>query len=170
MCPAMNITILDLQLRTIMLKKLRKCHLKLGTWNCSSRKKCDAGIAESRLQINIALQSCRIAIAEVLPSSCRIVITDLKISYACPPMATSPTTILFIGECSCRQEEDLPKGGRSSDLPSFRYWCQSSNCIDRSFLWILTPKQSLPCFKMKIYKRYNHFIALKDTFYVEVLL
>jgi hypothetical protein len=35
-------------------------------------------IAELRLRINIALKSCGIAIAEVLPSSCGIAIADSK--------------------------------------------------------------------------------------------
>ncbi len=59
------------------------------------------------------------------------------------------------------------KGGR---IPSFRYQYRSSHCIGRSFSWILIPKQLLHSFKMKLYKRYNHFITLKHTFYVKVLL
>jgi hypothetical protein len=44
--------------------------------SCGFRKNCDAGIAELRLQSNISLKSCRIAIAEVLPSGCGIAIAD----------------------------------------------------------------------------------------------
>jgi hypothetical protein len=36
------------------------------------------GIPELRLQSNISLKSCGIAITEVLPSSCRIAIADSK--------------------------------------------------------------------------------------------
>ncbi len=45
------------------------------------RKNCDCGIAEVRLRSNMSLKSCRIAIAEELPSSCGIAIADSKKSY-----------------------------------------------------------------------------------------
>jgi hypothetical protein len=43
-------------------------------------------IEELRLQSNISLKSCGIAIAEVLPSSWGIAIADLKKSCTCPPL------------------------------------------------------------------------------------
>jgi hypothetical protein len=42
------------------------------------RKNCDCGIAELGLRSNMSLKSCGIAIAEVLPSSCRIALVDSK--------------------------------------------------------------------------------------------
>jgi hypothetical protein len=47
------------------------------------------GIAELRLRRSISLKSCGIAIAEVLPSSCGIAISDSKKSCACPPLVIS---------------------------------------------------------------------------------
>jgi hypothetical protein len=44
-------------------------------WNCG------VAVAEQHF-----LKSCGIAIAEVLPSSCRIAIADSKESCACPPL------------------------------------------------------------------------------------
>jgi hypothetical protein len=58
--------------------KLSSCGLEVADF----RKICDWGIAELRLRINIALKSCGIAIAEVLPSSCGIAIADSKKSCA----------------------------------------------------------------------------------------
>jgi hypothetical protein len=53
-----------------------------------------------------------------------------------------------------------------SKVPTY----QNSDCIGQSFLWILISKHSLHQLEMKIFKEYNHFITLKDTFYVEVSL
>ncbi len=50
-------------------------------------------IAELRLRNNISLKSCGIAIVEVLPSSCGIVIADSKKSCAFPPLQNSDTPI-----------------------------------------------------------------------------
>jgi hypothetical protein len=54
--------------------KLSSCRLEV----VDLRKICNCGIAELRLQSNISLQSYGIAIAEVLPSSCRIALWHLK--------------------------------------------------------------------------------------------
>jgi hypothetical protein len=54
--------------------KLSSCGLEVA----EIRKNCDGGIVELRLRSNIALKSCGIAIAEVLPSSCGIAIADSK--------------------------------------------------------------------------------------------
>jgi hypothetical protein len=50
--------------------KLSSCKLEV----VDVRKNCDCEIAE--LRSNISLKSCEIAIAEVLPASCRISIAD----------------------------------------------------------------------------------------------
>jgi hypothetical protein len=51
--------------------------------SCGHQKNCVCGIEELRLWSNISLKSCEIAIAEVLPSSCGIVIEDSKkVAYA----------------------------------------------------------------------------------------
>jgi hypothetical protein len=52
--------------------KLSSCGLEVA----DTRKNCDCGIAEVQLRSNIALKSCGIAIAKVLPSSCGIAIAD----------------------------------------------------------------------------------------------
>jgi hypothetical protein len=62
--------------------KLSSCGLEVAEF----RKICDCRIAE--LRINIALKSCGIAIAKVLPSSCGIAIADSKKSCACPALGT----------------------------------------------------------------------------------
>jgi hypothetical protein len=62
--------------------KLSCCGLEVAEFI----KNCDCGIAELQLRINIALKSCGIAIAEVLPSSCGIAIADSKKSSACPAL------------------------------------------------------------------------------------
>jgi hypothetical protein len=62
--------------------KLPSCELEVADFG----KNCDCGIAELRLQSNMSLKSCGIAIAEELPSSCGIVIADSKKSCACPPL------------------------------------------------------------------------------------
>jgi hypothetical protein len=54
--------------------KLSSCGLEVLDF----RKNCNNGIAELRLRSNIALKSCGIAIAEVPPSSCGIMIADKK--------------------------------------------------------------------------------------------
>jgi hypothetical protein len=46
-------------------------------------------IAKLRLQSNISLKSCRIAIAEMLPSNCGIRIADSEKSCVFPPLVTS---------------------------------------------------------------------------------
>jgi hypothetical protein len=58
------------------------------------------------------------------------------------------------------------------DVPTFRASDTDTDLpiVSPIISWILIPKQSLHCFKMKIFKRYNRFIALKDTFFVKVLL
>jgi hypothetical protein len=55
-------------------------------------KKCDCGIAQLQLRSNISLKSCGIAIAEVLPSNCRIAIADSK-KVACAHLC--PLALLF---------------------------------------------------------------------------
>jgi hypothetical protein len=65
--------------------KLSSCELEVADF----RKNCDWGIAELQFQSDIALKSCgiAIAIAAVLPSSCRIAIVDSKTkSLPCPPV------------------------------------------------------------------------------------
>jgi hypothetical protein len=52
--------------------KLSSCVLEVEDF----RKNCDCGIAAWRLRINIYLKICRIAMAEVLPSSCGTAIAD----------------------------------------------------------------------------------------------
>ncbi len=54
--------------------KLSSCELEVADF----RKKCDCGNAELQLRSNISFKSCRIAIAEVLSSSCGIAIADSK--------------------------------------------------------------------------------------------
>jgi hypothetical protein len=66
-------------------RKLRKWSSQVSDF----KKFCDCGIAMSRLRSNVSLKSCGIAIAEVLPSSCRIRIADSEKSCACPPLVTS---------------------------------------------------------------------------------
>jgi hypothetical protein len=52
--------------------KLSSCGLEVADF----RKNCDCGIAELRVAEQHLFKSCRIAIAEVLPSSCGIAIAD----------------------------------------------------------------------------------------------
>jgi hypothetical protein len=54
----------------------------------TSEKNCHCGIAELRLRSNISLKvaKLRIAIADVLPSSCGISIADFTKSCTCPPL------------------------------------------------------------------------------------
>jgi hypothetical protein len=61
--------------------KLSSCGLEVAGF----RKNCDRGIAE--LRSNISLKSCGIAIAEVLPSSCGIVIAHSKKKLRVPTSA-----------------------------------------------------------------------------------
>ncbi len=51
---------------------------KLKTWSCGLLKKCNCGNAEMQLQRNISLKSWGYAVVEVLPSSCKIAIVDIK--------------------------------------------------------------------------------------------
>ncbi len=54
--------------------KLSRCGHEVADF----RQNCDCRIVELLLQSNISLKNCRIAIAEVLPSSCGIAIADSK--------------------------------------------------------------------------------------------
>jgi hypothetical protein len=65
--------------------KLSSCGLEVAGF----RKNNGCGIAELWLRSNISLKNCGIAIAEVLPSSCGIVIADSKKGCACPPLVVT---------------------------------------------------------------------------------
>jgi hypothetical protein len=96
--------------------------LKLRT----SEKNCDWGIAELRLRSNISLQSCGIAIAEVLPSSCGIAMADSK-KVACSHLCCEYDSVLELYELCDAGVGPLPGREAATDEPllaqAWGYYC-----------------------------------------------
>ncbi len=98
---------------------LKNAELKLQV--ADFRKNCDCGITELRLRHNMSVKSCGIAITEVLPSSCGIVIADSKKSCACPPLDKGQWTVYsehFLGHGQRRGygQEHRHKHGHGHEL------------------------------------------------------
>ncbi len=79
-------------------KNFKLLHCQNYPENCDSeglklRTSEKIAVAKLRLRSNISLKNCRIAIAEVLPSSCRIAIADSKKSCMCPSLVVTHFSI-----------------------------------------------------------------------------
>jgi hypothetical protein len=64
-------------------------------------------------------------------------IIELTVSTSWWPDLRPSNSLTWLKYLISIKRPDISKGGQSSDLPSFRYRYRSSDCIGRSFSWIL---------------------------------